>query len=112
MNVTATAAPRQRKPRAKAERRIRLAVGLNERGQAGVVAITVGKDQADYFLDRLPADWGTAFKVEMIGLECKEGAYHVHLDGEIRTCTCKGFARWQHCKHADGLAALVAAGKL
>jgi hypothetical protein len=112
MNVTQTAVPRQRKPRTKQERRIRLAVRPNDEGKNGVAVITVGKDEADYFLDRLPADWGTAFKVEKIGLECQEGAYHVHLDGENRTCTCKGFARWQHCKHSDGLAALVAAGKL
>jgi len=112
MNVTATAAPRQRKPRPKPERRIRLAVPLNADGKNGVAAITVGKDAADYFLERIPSDWGTAFKVEKIGLECKEAAYDVHLDGEKRSCTCKGFARWQHCKHADGLDALVKAGKL
>jgi hypothetical protein len=112
MNVTATAAPRQRKPRSKPERRIRLAVRPGPDGKNGVAVITVGKDEADYFVDRIPADWGTAFKVEKIGLECQEGAYHVQLDGEKRSCTCMGFTRWQRCKHSDGLAALVKAGKL
>jgi hypothetical protein len=106
---TVTAAPRQRKPRPKPERRIRLAVGLNERGQGGVVAITVGKETHEYIADRLASDWGTAFRLSNID---NLKVYEVNLDGDKRTCDCKGFARWNHCKHSDGLAALVKAGKL
>jgi hypothetical protein len=108
--TTATAAPRQRKPRAKPERRIRLAVRPNDHdGKNGVVCITVGKDTADYFLCRIASDWGQGFTVEQIG---GTELYHVHLDGDKRTCDCKGHLRHGHCKHSDGLAALVAAGKL
>jgi hypothetical protein len=102
---------RVRKPRPKPERRIRLALGLNDEGRNAVVAITVGKDEpAHYFVDRIPADWGTAYEVEKIGGE--DGPYHVHLDGQHRSCTCKGFSRWNHCRHADGLAKLAELGKL
>ena len=47
-----------------------------------------------------------------IGLEANGETYHVNLDGDKRTCECKGFLKWNHCKHADGLAALIAAGRL
>ncbi len=36
----------------------------------------------------------------------------VHVEGGRRTCECKGFDRWHHCRHADGLTALIAAGRL
>jgi hypothetical protein len=112
MNTTATATRRQRKPRAKPARSISLRVKPRDHF-TGVVRIKVGKEAAaDYFLTELAADFGRGFKVEKVGLECKEDAYHVNIDGDNRTCDCKGFCRWSHCKHADGLAALIAAGQL
>jgi hypothetical protein len=78
---------------------------------AGVVRITVGKEQTDYFLTELATDFGRGFTVQKIGPDA-EPAYHVNVEGERRSCDCKGFARWNHCKHSDGLAALVAAGRL
>jgi hypothetical protein len=38
--------------------------------------------------------------------------YHTHLNGRDRSCDCIGHLRHGHCKHADALAALIAAGKL
>jgi hypothetical protein len=111
MNATATARPRQRKPRAKPARFIRLWVRPDGRAP-GVVRITVGKEQADYNLTEIPADFGRGFLVEKIDFNAPLAAYHVNLDGDKRTCECKGFGRWSHCKHADGIAALIAAGKL
>ena len=108
---TATAPARQRKPRPKPERRIRLCV-RPDGPSAGVVRITVGKDEADYFLTEIPADFGRGFQVEKVGIDCAEAAYHVNLDADRRTCECQGFLRHEHCKHADGLAALIAAGRL
>jgi hypothetical protein len=97
--------------RVKPARSIRLCVKpVND--CTGVVRITVGKDSADYFLTEIPTDFGRGFRVEKIGLECQEGAYHVNLDGGNKTCECKGYLKWGHCKHSDGLAALVAAGRL
>jgi hypothetical protein len=109
MNATATRAPRQRKPRPKPERRIGVALGFNAEGKNAVVNITVGKETDSYTVDRIAADWGQAFAVAKFGTE---DSYHVNLDGEGRTCSCKGFTRWSRCKHADGMAVLVKAGKL
>jgi hypothetical protein len=77
----------------------------------GVVTIAVNKDRADYILTRLSSDYGTAFRVEKIGTYPEEG-YDVNLSPDGNSCACKGFCRWNHCKHADGLQALVNAGKL
>jgi hypothetical protein len=110
MNATATAPARQRKPRPKPARFVRLAV-RPEGTAPGVVSIRVGKEAADYFLTPVAADFGRGFLVEKIGLHA-DGKYAVNLDGDKRTCECKGFLRHGHCKHSDGLAALVAAGRL
>src|SRR5262245_1984723 len=108
MNATATAATRQRKPRPKPARSIRLCVKPHEQGP-GVVRITVGGKEADYFLTELAADFGRGFLLEKIGAE---ESYHVNVEDDRKTCECKGHLRHSHCKHADGLAALIAAGRL
>jgi hypothetical protein len=106
--TTATAPARQRKPRAKPQRSIRLCVRPHERG-SGVVRITVGGKEADYFLTELAADFGRGFLLEKIGAE---ESYHVNVDSDRKTCECKGYLKWGHCKRADGLAALIAAGRI
>src|SRR5262249_40891932 len=96
---------RQRRPQA---RHVRLC--LKPAGTSpGGVRITVGKEAADYFVAPIPADFGRRFVGEEIG---QEGRYAVNLDGGKRTCECRGHLAHGHCKHADGLAALVAAGRL
>jgi hypothetical protein len=95
--------------RVKPVRTIRLVLPLNAEGKNGVVRIAVGKDAADYLLDRLPSDFGTAFRVQKAG---EHVFYNVCLTADGNLCDCKGHARWQRCKHADGLAALVKAGRL
>src|SRR5262249_20002529 len=101
MNTTATVPARQRKPRTKPQRRIGVALGFNAEGKNAVVNITVGKETHSYTVDKIAADWGQGFEVAKFG---SEERYHVNLDGEHRTCTCKGHVRHGHCKHADGLA--------
>ena len=108
--TTATPAPRQRKPRPKPARSIRLCVKPSAE-TAGVVTIRVGKEEADYLLTEIPADFGRGFKVEKIGFDA-DSIYAVNIDGDKRTCECQGYNRWQKCKHSDGLAALIAAGRL
>ena len=99
---------RQRKPRPKPSRSIRLCLKPNGLCN-GVVTITVGKESADYYLLEIASDFGRGFTVEKIGGTDK---YAVNIDGDKKTCECKGFVRHGHCKHGDGLAALIAAGKL
>src|SRR5947208_1483569 len=72
----------------------------------GFVTLRVGKQVVDYFLRRLPSDFGVGFEFEKIGGEPCE-RYHVHLAAEARhTCECLGHLRHGHCKHVDGLLAL------
>src|ERR1700676_2450701 len=110
-STTAPAAARQRKPRVKPARSIRLCVRPTAEN-VGVVKITVGKESFDYLLTPIPADFGRGFLVEKIGFQCDESVYHVNIDGAKRTCECEGYNTWQKCKHSDGLAALIAAGRL
>jgi hypothetical protein len=100
-----------RKPRVKPARFIHLCVKPTAE-TAGVVRIRVGKEEADYLLTELHADFGRGFEVAKVGLGDDEPPYHVNLDAGRRSCDCKGHLKWGHCKHADGLAALAAAGKL
>jgi hypothetical protein len=110
MNAIPSASARQRKSQPKPQRSIRLCI-RPEGTAPGIVRITVGKDGADYFLTAIPADFGRGFLVEKIGLHA-DGKYAVNIDSERRTCECKGHTRHGHCKHADGIAALIAAGRL
>jgi hypothetical protein len=111
MDGNTSTSARQRKPRPKPERRIRLCM-KPEGAAPGVIRISIGKDAHDYFLTELPADFGRGFRLEKIGTDGEPIAYAVNIDGDKRTCECKGFGRWQRCKHVDGLAALLAAGLL
>lgn len=108
MNATATAPARQRKPRPRPARSIGLCV-RPDADSAGVVRIHVGEEAHDYLLTEFAADFGRGFLLQKIG---HDAAYHVNLDAGNRTCECKGHLKWGRCKHADGLAALVAAGRL
>ena len=100
-----------RKPRPKPARTIRLAVPLNGEGKNGVVRIAVGRAADDYLISRVPSAFGSGFLLEKVG-DAEGAAYHVHLSGEGPSCECRGFLRWDRCKHADGLAALQQHGKL
>ena len=111
MNATATRAPRQRKPRTKPVRYVRLVIQPGP-DSLGVVRLMVNRKSVDYLLTPIAADFGRGFRLEKIGLDFDGSTYHVNLDGDKKTCECKGFLKWGHCKHGDGLAALVAAGRL
>jgi SWIM zinc finger len=111
VNANETAPTRQRKPRPKPARSIRVEV-RPEGDYPAIVRITVGKEHADYFVRQLAADYGRGFAVEKIGLHENEPPYHVNIDGDRKTCECKGFLRHGYCKHSDGIAALIAAGQL
>jgi hypothetical protein len=110
---TATAPARQRKPRTKPARSIRLVVPPGD--GTGVVRLTVGKQSTDYTLREFRSDvGGRAFELAKVGLDADGECYHVRLTGDVRqdSCDCRGHARHSHCKHRDGLAAIVAAGRL
>jgi hypothetical protein len=112
MNATIPAPARQRKPRAKPARSIRLVVP--PAGGTGVVRLHVGKVSTDYSLREFRSEvGGRAFELAKLGLEADGECYHVRLTGNGQdSCDCRGFVRHSHCKHRDGLQALVNAGKL
>jgi hypothetical protein len=110
--TTTTRAPRQRKPRPKPARFVRLVIKPDGANSLGVVRLTVAGRSADYLLTPLATDYGKGYRLEKIGLEANGEAYHVNLGADGGTCECKGFLRWGHCKHTEGLAALIAAGRL
>jgi hypothetical protein len=94
-------------PRVKPVRRIRLALAPSA-DHAGVVRIHQGKEEDSYLLEPFAADFGRAFRLVKEDGE----AYHVNLNGRQSSCECKGFLRWHHCKHVEGLQALVSHGLL
>src|SRR5262245_7219355 len=67
--------------------------------------------ETDYWIDRLPSDFGTAYRLRKFQDQGGE-QYDVLLDGRQSTCECLGHQRHGHCKHVEGLQALVAAGQL
>jgi hypothetical protein len=69
----------------------------------------------EYLVFPLATDFGRGFRLDKFrnpGDETQPETYQVNLDGPKSACTCKGHLAHGHCKHVDGLAALVKAGKL
>jgi hypothetical protein len=69
----------------------------------------------DYFVLPIPADFGVAFEVtKLVPGKGADTRYAVNLggEGEPASCECKGFLKWGHCRHLEGLQALRAAGRL
>ena len=98
--------------KSKVSRSVSLLLPIGEQSP-GVVRITVGKATVDYFLSPVAADFGRGFLLEkVLPEEGEPEAYHLNLDAERSTCECRGHLRHGHCKHVDGLAALITQGKI
>jgi hypothetical protein len=75
-----------------------------------IVRIQVGKKADLYAVYPIVCQiGGSGYTVEKLDPASQEPVevYHVRIDGATRACDCKGHARHQHCKHADGLAKLI-----
>jgi hypothetical protein len=72
--------------------------------------LTLGKEVHYYLMTAVTTDSGRRFTVEKVGEP--QGRYAVHIDGDKKACDCKGHTHHGHCKHATGIAALIAAGQL
>ncbi len=102
-------ATKNRTPRPKPARSARLLIAP-EPGRPAAVELAVGKQSDTYLVTEIRTDLGgRAFTVEKVA----DGTtYHVSIAGDVRTCDCKGGTYAGHCKHSEGLAALIAAGRL
>jgi hypothetical protein len=105
---TTVQAPRQRKPRQKPQRFVR----LTDNPETMVTTLTIkqvsasGKETIDvYTLEEIGSDTKGA---RGFSLTKEDGTvYNVELDGGFHSCDCKGHERHGHCKHAEALAKLL-----
>jgi hypothetical protein len=101
-----TTATKNRRPQTRTAKLMQL-------GNVEVLALTTGKETVFYRLESLLADAGRGFRlVKADRGNGPEETYDVLLDGQFSTCECKGFLRWNHCKHVESLSALCEVGKL
>jgi hypothetical protein len=110
---------RTSRPRVKPARTVHL---VNRPDPVGLLMIAAGKDRTTYILERVPADFGTAFaltKLAMVEIEPgvhqqqPDCVYHVHFDATLGdSCDCRGFVAHRQCKHRDALAELRTQGLL
>lgn len=110
------------RPRVKPERRVSLGEFVN-----GIACLSIAtiehrvRTQAKitvygYFLHRLPADFGLAFRFEPFAEQKRNGSedYDVNIDlaRGHHSCTCKGNTYSGHCKHVESILALIQSGKI
>src|SRR5262249_19062438 len=101
---------RARKPRPKPARSIRLLLPPLA-GAPGLVEITCGKLACRYWLVPLASDYSRAFRLDKFGGDGRE-SYAACLGGPQSVCERPGHTDHGHCKHCDGLQALVDHSKL
>jgi hypothetical protein len=111
----ASAPPRQPKP--PPPRQVRVFISPGD-GVPAIVEVTEHGRSTDYAVSRIPSDFGLAFQWSHLdpvpvnpGIG-REQTYWCVLEECGRSCSCPGFIRWGHCRHADVTLELVQAGKL
>jgi hypothetical protein len=97
----------------------RLALPFNADGRNALLRVTersgvrkIREVVDDYWLSRIPADFGQGFYLEKVGPEAEESRYHVLLAEEGASCECRGYLAHDHCRHVEALLSLRAAGEL
>jgi hypothetical protein len=86
--------------------------------RAGVLQITEGGKVDLYHVARTDSDFGNAFEVDKVEMDSSVGDYvsianyDVLIDGRRSTCDCLGFSRFGYCRHIQGLAVLIAKGRI
>jgi hypothetical protein len=102
-----TKTTKTRKPQARSAK-------IVQAGDATILWLTVGNDVTAYRVTVLPCAFGKA-AFHLLKADKGDGPgeeYDVLLDGQFSRCECKGFLRWNHCKHLEALTALCQCGKI
>jgi hypothetical protein len=103
------------RPRVKPARFIKWLIRPTPANPVGMVEVTEGKKTDHYTVQRIAADYGLAFTVKKMVPDARtldealsNEPYHVNLDRQTgrHSCECKGWERWQRCRHVSGLLAL------
>jgi hypothetical protein len=87
-------------------------VGTPTLTHAAILTLSVKGTEHVYALTLLPCDFGKGWRMTK---EHDGECYDLHTDDRFPgavECECQGFLRWEHCKHADTIAALLASGQL
>jgi hypothetical protein len=105
-----------RKPvKAKPPRYIRWTIRPTPAKPVGMIEVTEGEKADHYTVQRIAADYGLAFIVKKMVPDARSldealsnEPYHVNLDRQTgrHSCECKGWERWQRCRHVAGLLVL------
>jgi hypothetical protein len=83
----------------------------------GLLVIDTDRTRVIYTVTEFETDWsgvGLHFEKASLGTDREETGYDVFCsrNGQDRSCSCKGFTRWNTCKHVDSALALIANGWL
>lgn len=87
-----------------------------ETALAGLLAVGTGRRRVVYAVQETPTDRGRAFVLAKVegGTDDEATGYVVQVTagGQPRGCECRGWLRWNHCRHTREVGKLVATGAL
>ena len=108
VKTSKTRKPRQRRPH---ERSVKVLITPCPGQPSLFIRITQDGEQAHYWVDPLPSEFGLYYRLEKPGFEGTD-CYDVLLEIEGSSCTCPGHSYGGYCRHVDALRALHAQGRL
>lgn len=83
-------------------------VTFDEQAPAGMAQlVTINEDH--YWVERFETDYGLGVRFAKLG---GEEPYHVLLENDRADCSCRGFLRYERCRHVIATRLLVEAGLL
>jgi hypothetical protein len=82
-------------------------------GCVGLVEIATGRKVATYGICEIETCEPSPTRAfRLLEQGSAEEPYDLEVGGGHRSCECKGFLRWGHCKHVDSVQSLITSGAL